>query len=381
MDGSVSKSSPPTNEGAVISPKGSAQHGLKLSFPQSNEPEDDFWSVTEWTVPDKNLPGDEMVDGSAKESFQHEIELPIDKHLFDDKAKDTTASIIMSTAESNMLDNILTDDKLVSISSRDLTRPGLESKFLLAASSDDEDNFENMSYNSKSISKATTNNLLHDDGAAGGSINSSIEYQAPIHNRLESNCPRSAPADKNLFGTADTEPEGFLQKRSRSKQGEALSDDRVVTADSKDGYIQRWLKVSSSKPAKKDGQLPGDKDSDGLATQIYSASLKALRNLYSQERTLSLDKPQLFLLKEELAKLYMWGEIFSPGEIDLALEYSDDARTFILDTFEGIGRLLLRAVSICSTASAYFFVSYFNIKTDVNRKSADQYVVKKSQLF
>lgn len=85
-----------------------------------------------------------------------------------------------------------------------------------------------------------------------------------------------------------------------------------------------------------------DENSYGIATQIYLATLKAFRNLCSQGRTLSLDKSHLTMLKEELARLYLWGESFGPGEIDLALEYSEDSQHFVLGTFGYIGRLLLR---------------------------------------
>lgn len=52
--------------------------------------------------------------------------------------------------------------------------------------------------------------------------------------------------------------------------------------------------------------------------------------------------PQSLLLREELTKLYLWGESFGPGELDIALEYSDDTRYSVLDTLGDVGRLLLR---------------------------------------
>lgn len=107
-------------------------------------------------------------------------------------------------------------------------------------------------------------------------------------------------------------------------------------------YTEEWLKSSSSNGVTIDAQLAHDKYEEGLAGQLYSLCRSVLRGLCSQEQDPPLGRPQSLLLREELTKLYLWGQGFSRGELDTALEYSDDVRYIVLDTLGDVGRSLLR---------------------------------------
>ena len=49
---------------------------------------------------------------------------------------------------------------------------------------------------------------------------------------------------------------------------------------------------------------------------------------------------------EDYHKLYLWGEVFDTGELDKALEQSDDLRDSVVDLLGTIGHLLLRGESL-----------------------------------
>lgn len=110
---------------------------------------------------------------------------------------------------------------------------------------------------------------------------------------------------------------------------------------SKKEYTQKWLESSPLNPTT-DGQRPHDEDEEGFAAQLYSMCRSVLRDLCLQDQGLpSSGSPRSLLLREELAKLYLWGHSFGPGELDIALDYSDDARYLVLDALTDIGRSLL----------------------------------------
>lgn len=111
----------------------------------------------------------------------------------------------------------------------------------------------------------------------------------------------------------------------------------------KECFTQKWLESSSPNPGTTDGQRPHDEGKEGFAARLYSLCRSVLRGLCSQEQSSPyFENLQPLLLREELAKFHLWGHGFSPGELDAALDYSDDARYLVLDALADIGRILLR---------------------------------------
>lgn len=104
-------------------------------------------------------------------------------------------------------------------------------------------------------------------------------------------------------------------------------------------YTRSWLEANTSEPDAP-CQRPEYDGEEGLATRLYVSCPEALRNICSSRSR--LEELRSLLLREELAKLYLWGQGFGPGELDNALEYSEDARAVVLHALGSIGQSLLR---------------------------------------
>ena len=111
-------------------------------------------------------------------------------------------------------------------------------------------------------------------------------------------------------------------------------------------YTQAWIDSSSSYPESSDEQLAYERDEEGLAARLYRQCRNALRDLCSQEQSGRGNMEQSYLLKEELAMLYLWGQNLGPGELDAALEYSDDVLYAVLDALGNIGHALLKGKTL-----------------------------------
>ena len=85
---------------------------------------------------------------------------------------------------------------------------------------------------------------------------------------------------------------------------------------------------------------------EGLAGELYASCLTALRLIYMEQRGRRPSGSQSLLLGEELGRLHLWGQGFHPGELDEALEHSEDVRSIVLRSFKGIGVALLRGIPL-----------------------------------
>jgi hypothetical protein len=113
----------------------------------------------------------------------------------------------------------------------------------------------------------------------------------------------------------------------------------------KDHYVQHRRDVHMKEIPKGRGSGNFDMDhaeDEGLPTQLYMLCLNTLKDLCFQGQHQLRGRAQSLLLREELMKLYLWGEGFGPGELETALEYSDDTRYIVLDILGGVGHLILR---------------------------------------
>ena len=126
-----------------------------------------------------------------------------------------------------------------------------------------------------------------------------------------------------------------------------LEDTRtsISSADRQRNWTQEWLDAHPYASLGRDETL-GDSDDDdqGFAARLYSLCLRLLRCLCRQEKNIPSKRHRAFTLKEELGRLYLWGEAFGNGKLDRALEYSDDVRRNVLDSLGDIGKLLLRGM-------------------------------------
>lgn len=140
---------------------------------------------------------------------------------------------------------------------------------------------------------------------------------------------------------------------------------------SKTRYIQKWLDARPSNVATTDGQRAhGEGEGEGEGEQGFAAGLYYLCQsvmgvLCSQEQDSPSRRLQSLLLREELAKLYLWGQSFGPGELDTALDYSDDARYLVLDALGKVGRSLLLG-KILETQESYLVDLHLVASTDTS---------------
>ena len=51
-------------------------------------------------------------------------------------------------------------------------------------------------------------------------------------------------------------------------------------------------------------------------------------------------------LEEELEKLYLWGESFENGDLDRALEQSEDLRDIVLELLSAIGDTIIQSLTL-----------------------------------
>ena len=107
------------------------------------------------------------------------------------------------------------------------------------------------------------------------------------------------------------------------------------------GLVRRWLASNKT-------EIDGSTLEDGLAMKLYRLCLEVLRDICQQKITLTWAKPSQGLthvLKDELGKLYLWGEGFATGELDKALNHAEDLRRVVFKTLKQIGQPLLQCKS------------------------------------
>lgn len=107
-------------------------------------------------------------------------------------------------------------------------------------------------------------------------------------------------------------------------------------------YLQDWLQSNSSNVVTTNGHPAPGEDNDGIAAQLYTMCQHLLKYICTQYQKSSPERLQTQLLKEELTKLYLWAQDYGNGELDAALEYSDDTHCVVLAVLEDIAQLLLR---------------------------------------
>lgn len=82
----------------------------------------------------------------------------------------------------------------------------------------------------------------------------------------------------------------------------------------------------------------------GLASRLYLLCQSTLRQFYLAGRH-TLSREERACLREELGKFYLWGEAFAEGQLDKALEYSEDVQREVLDSLGSVGTTLVNTCS------------------------------------
>ncbi|KAL8712536.1 MAG: hypothetical protein Q9225_006934, partial [Loekoesia sp. 1 TL-2023] len=96
-------------------------------------------------------------------------------------------------------------------------------------------------------------------------------------------------------------------------------------------WIQEWLDSHPTVPSSFCDQ-PSDSinGEERFGSRIYSLCLQLLKFLSRQKPCKPQGEALTLDLKEEIGRFYLWGEAFGNGELDRALDYSDDVRKSVL---------------------------------------------------
>lgn len=145
----------------------------------------------------------------------------------------------------------------------------------------------------------------------------------------------------------------------RSTMEDALTS--IRSAGRRRNWMQDWLHGQPYASPEPNETLSDNNDNDndpGFAARLYSLCLRLLRYLCQQEQNISSKRHRVSSLKEELGRLYLWGEAFGNGKLDRALEYSDDVRDNVLDSLKDIAKLLLRGIIHQPSSRGFCFLAH-----------------------
>lgn len=108
-------------------------------------------------------------------------------------------------------------------------------------------------------------------------------------------------------------------------------------------YLLQWLDANASGPIANDGIAAGSEDSQGFAARLYQLCLHALQDFYISPGTGQTQLQVTFSCPERVSwKIIPVGRILGIGELDRALDQSDELRDDLLERLGHIGKLLLR---------------------------------------
>ena len=123
-------------------------------------------------------------------------------------------------------------------------------------------------------------------------------------------------------------------KRERPKQ-ERTAQERI-------SYVEQWRKASSNIIAATDEISSKIENDQGIAARLYMTCLQVLRVICLKGTKSMPLESRLKALKEELGKLYLWGQPFRREELDYILEQSEDLRASVFALLSGIGTSILQ---------------------------------------
>ena len=108
-------------------------------------------------------------------------------------------------------------------------------------------------------------------------------------------------------------------------------------------YTAEWLSTNHETPSGSSCDIPDAHET--FAARLYHCCVASFRD-FCQFRERQNDTVILKSnLRDELARLYMWGEYFKDGELDIALALSEELASKVISILSAIGKRLLRCNS------------------------------------
>lgn len=129
--------------------------------------------------------------------------------------------------------------------------------------------------------------------------------------------------------------------RTTKTKVEALSG----SATDGTAYVNEWINRTATRE-KSEPVIPIISDADDcLAAHLYASCVQFLQGLYFQalDSGVSHSGVKPWVIREELGRLYLWGEGFGSGRLTKILEDANELRENILEILAGIGLLLIRS--------------------------------------
>lgn len=82
---------------------------------------------------------------------------------------------------------------------------------------------------------------------------------------------------------------------------------------------------------------------------LYQICLDALQHLYRQKEGEESHQSDSLVLRDDLQRLYLWGEAFEHGALDQASSRCNDLKAALLELLGDIGRLILQSIFVWQT--------------------------------
>lgn len=100
--------------------------------------------------------------------------------------------------------------------------------------------------------------------------------------------------------------------------------------------VRDWIDENTDGCAGQSGE-----SEEGFASIFYESCMKLFQQLYKEScRTSSLSQQEQHRLKEDLGRLFLWGDGFGDRMLDQILGQSLELRNTVLGFISGIGKVL-----------------------------------------
>lgn len=129
-------------------------------------------------------------------------------------------------------------------------------------------------------------------------------------------------------------------------------------------YVHEWI-YNTSTEQEAERKLVVSKDADDcLAARLYASCVQVLQGICYQVSDPGVSYPAVnqHMFKNELGRLYLFGDSFKNGKLNRILENADELEESIVEILAGIGILLAR--SECNVLRP---VLYFYLRIEVRR--------------
>ena len=123
-----------------------------------------------------------------------------------------------------------------------------------------------------------------------------------------------------------------------------MSQNDMVDNDnpsSSHGYTLQWLKGDACRVETSQAADFENEQAQSFACRLYRLCLHTLREVSRTRQGERLSTDGSSPWRECLERFYLWGEDFGDGDLDRALDRSDELRDVVLERLAQIGTLLL----------------------------------------